>query len=75
MKEMTDTKFMSNTLRTLKRVANKHNPILIRREKGNPVVLLSLKGYEAIEKLIHIMEDPLSYTKLLKALNNVAYKN
>jgi len=44
---MTDTKFMSNTLRTLKRVANNHRPILITREKGNPVVLLSLKGYES----------------------------
>lgn len=56
MKEITDTQFMSNTLLILNQVANNYSPILITREKGDPVVLLSLKSYEAIEKLVGEME-------------------
>lgn len=56
MKEITYVKFMSNTLLILNQVANDYSPILITREEGNSVVLLSLKGYEAIEKLVGAME-------------------
>ncbi len=56
MQEITDTKFMNNASPILKKVASTHCPVLITRSEGEQLVLLSLKGYEAIERLIYEME-------------------
>ncbi len=56
MRKIPETQLITNTSAVLNQVANDYSPILITREKGDPVVLLSLKGYEAIEKLVGEME-------------------
>lgn len=55
MKEITDANFIINATPIMNQVANDHFPIVITREAGKPLVLLSLKGYEAIEELIYEM--------------------
>lgn len=62
MKETTEAKFINKAASVLDQVANNHLPILITRGKGESLVLLSLRGYEAIEKLICEMDDRLSKT-------------
>ena len=66
MKKITETQFKNNLSSILTQVANSYAPIIITRRIGAPVVVLSLKGYEAIEALIHAMEDPIKYSRLLK---------
>ena len=56
MRKIPETQLTTNTSAVLNHVANNLRPILITREEGKPVVLLSLKGYQAIEKLVGVME-------------------
>jgi hypothetical protein len=62
---ISEAQLITNISAVLNHVASNCRPILITREIGNPVVLLSLKGYEAIEKLVGAME-----AYLPKDLNN-----
>jgi hypothetical protein len=56
MRKIPETQLITNTSAVLNHFANNFSPIQITREIGNPVVLLSLKGYEAIEKLVDALE-------------------
>lgn len=58
----------------MNKVRNSCTPILIVKEhnqltNNESLVLLSLKGYEAIKTLLETMEDPFHYAQLLKKLN------
>lgn len=70
MKEFSETQFRKNFIATLDRVSKNNLPIIITRENGQSVVMLSLKSYRAVENLIEIMEDPISYARLLRKIEN-----
>lgn len=70
MKELSDTQFRQKFTFTLDEVSKNNSPVIINRESSQPVVILSLKAYRAIESLIEVMEDPVSYAKLLKKIEN-----
>ena len=70
MKELSDTQFRQKFTFTLDEVSKNNAPVIINREYSQPVVILSLKAYRAIESLIEVMEDPVSYAKLLKKIEN-----
>ena len=70
MKELSDTQFRQKFTFTLDEVSKNNAPVIINRESSQPVVILSLKAYRSIESLIEVMEDPVSYAKLLKKIEN-----
>lgn len=70
MKEFSEAQFRKNFTATLDKVSKNNLPIIIIRENSQSVVMLSLKSYMAIESLIEIMEDPISYARLLKKIEN-----
>ena len=70
MKELSDTQFRQKFTLTLDEVIINNAPVIINRESSQPVVILSLKAYRAIESLIEVMEDPVSYAKLLRKIEN-----
>lgn len=70
MKELSGTQFRQKFTATLDEVSKNNAPVIINRESSEPVVILSLKAYRAIESLIEVMDDPVSYAKLLKKIEN-----
>lgn len=74
MKEITDINFKENFFSTLNKVRNSYTPILIvkkhdKLENNESLVLMSFKGYQAIETLLEVMENPFQYAQLLKELD------
>lgn len=55
MIKFSETELMTNTSAVLNHVANNLLPILITRKEGKSSVLISLEGYQAIEKLVDAM--------------------
>lgn len=70
MKELSEAQFRKNFIVTLDKVSKDNLPIIITRENNQSVVMLSIKAYRAIESLIEIMEDPISYARLLRKIEN-----
>ena len=68
MKTLNETQFKKNLTTILDKVGKNHLPITITRENKESLVILSLQGYHAIERLIDIMQDPDSYAQLLKEI-------
>jgi PHD/YefM family antitoxin component YafN of YafNO toxin-antitoxin module len=56
VKKITEEKFLKNSISTLNLVSNKHIPITITRKNSESLVIMSLKGYEAIETLLSIID-------------------
>ncbi len=70
MKEFSEDQFRKNFTATLDKVSKNNLPIIIIRENSQSIVMMSLKSYMAIESLIEIMEDPISYARLLSKIEN-----
>ncbi len=69
MKKITEEKFLKNSISILNIVSNKSTAITITRKNAGSVVIMSLKGYEAIETLLSIMDNPWNYIKILETLD------
>lgn len=50
------------------RVCADHAPLLVTRQNGDPVVLLSLAEYEGIEETIHLLASPVNAERLLQSI-------
>ena len=70
MKGFSETQFRNNFIAILDKVSKHNLPIIITRENSQSVVMESIRAYRAIESLIEIMEDPVSYMDLLKKIED-----
>ena len=63
MKELSDTQFRQKFTFTLDEVSKNNYPVIINRESSQPVVILSLKAYRAIESLIEYPSHFMSFNR------------
>lgn len=45
-----------------------HAPLLVTRQNGEPVVMISLAEYESLEETLHLLSDPVNAEHLLKSI-------
>lgn len=45
-----------------------HAPLLVTRQNGEPVVMISLAEYESLEETLHLLSDPANAERLLKSI-------
>jgi antitoxin YefM len=45
-----------------------HAPLLVTRQNGEPVVMMSLAEYESLEETLHLLSDPANAERLLKSI-------
>lgn len=50
------------------RVCADRAPLLVTRQGGEPVVMLSLAEYESLEETLHLLRDPANAERLLRSL-------
>ncbi len=50
------------------RVCADHAPLLVTRQSGEPVVMLSLAEYESLEETLHLLGDPANAERLLRSI-------
>ncbi len=62
----------ANLARTMDRVCNDHEPLIITRNGEQSVVMLSLEDYKALEETAYLLRSPANVRRLLSAMNQLA---
>lgn len=60
--------------RTISRVVDNHEAIIITRKKGKNAVLMSLEDYDSLTETAYLLRSPKNAQRLLKAVTEVKAK-
>ena len=50
------------------RVCESRAPLVVTRQNGEPVVMLSLVEFESLEETLHLLRDPANAERLLRSI-------
>lgn len=70
MKTVTYTAARATLARTMDEVTEDRAPVLITRQKGEPVVMMSLADYEALEETAYLLKSPANAERLLRSMKD-----
>ncbi|OFC42581.1 prevent-host-death protein [Acidithiobacillus caldus] len=56
----------------MNKVTNDRTPILITRQSGEPVVMMSLQDFNALEETAYLMRSPKNAKRLAEAIEQLA---
>lgn len=68
MDAITYTSARANLARTMDRVCNDHEALIITRNGEQSVVMLSLEDFKALEETAHLLRTPANAKRLLSAV-------
>ena len=68
MNAITYTAARANLARTMDRVCEDHEPIIITRNSDQSVVMLSLDDYSALEETAYLLRSPTNALRLLESI-------
>jgi antitoxin YefM len=68
---ITYTAARANLAKTMDRVVDDHDPIIITRNSEQSVVLLSLDDYQALEETAFLLRTPANATRLLASIQQL----
>jgi antitoxin YefM len=74
MKVTTYTQIRNNFAKIMNQICEDHAPMLITRQNANPVVMMSLEDYNAIEETLYLFRSPKNAVRLMKALSDLRDK-
>ena len=57
-----------NLAKTMEKVCNDHNPVIITRKEEPPVVMLSLEDYQSMEETAYLLRSPANIRNLLESI-------
>jgi len=58
----------ANLAKTLEKVCNDHDPVIITRKREPPVVMLSLEDYQSMEETAYLLRSPANARHLLESI-------
>ncbi len=62
------TSARANLASTMEKVCENHAPIIITRKNENPVVMMSLEDYQAMEETTYLLRSPANARQLLESI-------
>ena len=68
MDTITYTSARGNLAKTMKKVCDDHSPVVITRKTAQPVVMMSLEDYQALEETAYLLRSPKNARRLLESL-------
>jgi len=68
MDAITYTAARQNLAKTMDRVCNDHEPLIITRNNEQSVVMISLADYKALEETAYLLRTPKNARRLLEAI-------
>jgi len=71
MELISDTSLKQNLSETFDRVNDNHIPIIVTREKGKPVVVMSLEDFNAYEETAYLMSSTNNAQRLNQAIEEL----
>ncbi len=68
MDTITYTSARGNLAKTMKKVCDDHAPVIITRKTAQPVVMMSLEDFEALEETAYLLRSPKNARRLLESV-------
>jgi antitoxin YefM len=62
------TNARSNLAKTMEKVCEDHDPVIITRRNENSVVMMSLEDYQALEETAYLLRSPKNARRLLESI-------
>ena len=72
MDSITYTSARAHFAKTMNRVCDDHEPVIITRKGERSVVLLSLEDFKALEETAYLLRSPANAKRLLAAIKQLA---
>lgn len=58
----------ANLARTMEKVCNDHEPVIITRKRESPVVMISLEDFQSMEETVYLLRSPANARHLLESI-------
>ena len=71
MKALSYTALRRTLAKTMERVCNDHEPIIITRKSEGAVVMLSLENYESLEETTYLLRSPQNLKRLVESISQL----
>lgn len=71
METFTYTEARKNLAKTMEKVCDDHAPVVITRQKADPVVLLSLEDYHSLEETAYLMRSSKNAARLVQSIEEI----
>jgi antitoxin YefM len=68
MKHLSSTDLRANLSSVMDRVNDDHEPVIITRAKGKPVVMVSLEDWASMDETTYLMASPANKAALMRVL-------
>lgn len=68
MKPTTYSELRANLAKSMDMVCENHEPLVITRQKADPVVLISLEDYNSIQETLYLMRSPKNAERIDRAI-------
>ncbi|NOX80023.1 MAG: type II toxin-antitoxin system prevent-host-death family antitoxin [Deltaproteobacteria bacterium] len=68
MDTITYTSARGNLAKTMEKVCDDHSPVIITRKASQPVVMMSLEDFEALEETAYLLRSPKNARRLLGSI-------
>ena len=68
MDTITYTSARGNLAKTMQKVCDDHSPVIITRKTSQPVVMMSLEDYQALEETAYLLRSPKNARRLLESV-------
>ena len=71
MNAITYSKARSNLSKTIQRVCDDHDPVIITKKSEKSVVMISLEDYESLEETAYLLKSPKNTLRLLESIKEL----
>jgi len=71
MKALSYTALRNTLAKTMEKVCEDHEPIIITRKREGAVVMLSLEDYESLEETTYLLRSPKNVKRLLESISQL----
>ncbi len=68
MKTLSSTELRANLSAVMDRVNDDHEPVIVHRAKGKPVVMVSLEDWASMEETTYLLSNPANRAHLMASL-------
>ena len=70
MKTLSSTDLRANLSAVMDRVNDDHEPVIVTRAKGRPVVMVSLEDWASMDETTYLLASPANRAELMAAIND-----
>ena len=71
MKAITYTAARSNLAKTMEKICDDHEPVIITRKNERSVVMISLEDFAALEEAAYLLRSPKNMRRLIESITQL----